>query len=77
MPWWGWIIFGALLFGTELMIVDLQFYLIFVGISAIIVGLLDLTGLPWQPWVEWLTFAIIAISTKYLLRKQMLYKNRQ
>ena len=34
MPWWGWIIFGALLLGSELLIVDAGFYLVFIGIAA-------------------------------------------
>ena len=39
MPWWGWIIFGALLLGSELLIVDAGFYLVFIGIAAAITGL--------------------------------------
>lgn len=74
MSWWGWIIFGALLFSTELMIVDLKFYLMFVGMAAIIVGLLDLTGIAWQPWAEWLTFAVVAVISIYFFRKQAYHR---
>jgi len=31
MPWWGWIIFGALLLGSELMFIDAAFYLVFIS----------------------------------------------
>ena len=34
MPWWGWMIVGALLLGSELMIVDAGFYLVLIGIAA-------------------------------------------
>ena len=45
MEWWAWIAVGAVLLGSELGIVDAQFYLVFVGASALVVGLLDLAGL--------------------------------
>jgi membrane protein implicated in regulation of membrane protease activity len=42
MPWWGWIIVGALLMGAELFVIDAQFYLVFLGVSAIAVGVIAL-----------------------------------
>ena len=44
MPWWGWMIVGAILLGAELMVIDAQFYLVFLGLAAMAVGLADLTG---------------------------------
>ncbi len=35
MPWWGWVTIGALLLVAEMTIVDLEFYLIFLGIAAL------------------------------------------
>jgi membrane protein implicated in regulation of membrane protease activity len=37
-------IFGALLLGSELLIVDAGFYLVFIGIAAAITGLVELGG---------------------------------
>lgn len=76
MPWWGWLIAGALLFTTELLVVDLQFYLIFIGLAAIIVGLLDLGDMPWQPWAEWLSFFGIALISVYYYRRHEYQKGR-
>ena len=45
MPWWGWMIFGALLLGAELLGVDAGFYLVFIGLAAALTGLLELAGL--------------------------------
>ena len=39
MTWWGWIIAGAILLGAELTFVNAQFYLVFIGSAAILVGL--------------------------------------
>ena len=45
MPWWGWVIFGVLLLGSELFVVDVAFYLVFIGIAAAITGLVGLAGI--------------------------------
>ncbi|MBT8091090.1 MAG: hypothetical protein KJO01_12870 [Gammaproteobacteria bacterium] len=37
MTWWGWMILGAVLPGAELIAIDAQFYLLFLGISAALV----------------------------------------
>ena len=44
MPWWGWITVGALLLVAEITIVDLEFYLVFLGVSALAVGLSLVAG---------------------------------
>jgi inner membrane protein len=60
MQWWGWITVGAVLLGSELTFVNAQFYLVFVGGSALLVGLLVLSGAPAADWVQWLLFAALA-----------------
>ena len=45
MPWWGWMAVGALLLVAELTFVDLEFYLVFLGLSALITGMLELAGI--------------------------------
>ena len=54
MQWWGWVTVGAVLLGSELTFVNAQFYLVFVGGAALIVGLLVLAGTPAADWVQWL-----------------------
>ena len=76
MQWWGWIIFGAFLLGAELLGVDAAFYLIFIGFSAIVVGLLEAFGLNMAPWVEWLVFAALALTFMVLFRKRLYTKFR-
>ena len=42
MPWWGWLVLAAALLSVELFVIDAQFYLVFLGVSAALVGLLGL-----------------------------------
>ncbi len=76
MPWWGWIIFGAILFGSELMIVDAAFYLVFIGIAAVITGLVGLLGIGLEPWVQWMMFAVLALVSMVLFRERLYKKIR-
>jgi membrane protein implicated in regulation of membrane protease activity len=74
MSWWGWCILGVALFGVELLALDAQFYLIFAGLAAIIVGLLGLVGIEMAPWLQWLAFAVLAIAAMFTLRKPIYAK---
>ena len=76
MPWWGWMIFGALLLGSELLVVDAGFYLVFIGIAAAITGLIELTGVGLEPWVQWILFSIISLILMVFFRKQLYAKLR-
>jgi len=74
MPWWGWIIFGMLLLGSELFIVDVAFYLVFIGIAAAITGLVGLAGIELALWGQWLLFAALAIVSMVLFRERLYQK---
>lgn len=76
MTWWGWMILGAVLFGAELVAVDAQFYLVFLGISAALVGLLSLFGLAMPEWGQWLVFAALALISMFTFRKSLYEKIR-
>lgn len=76
MPWWGWIIFGALLFGSELLIVDAGFYFVFIGIAAALTGLIGLAGIALEPWLQWVVFSIFALVSMILFRKKLYDKLR-
>ena len=71
MEWWAWIAVGAILLGSELTFIDAQFYLVFVGGSAIAVGLLQLAGLPLAPWLQWLIFAALAAASMLTFRRRI------
>ena len=71
MQWWAWIAVGAILLGSELAFVDAQFYLVFVGASACLVGFLQLTGLGMADWLQWLLFAALAAISVFTFRRQI------
>jgi membrane protein implicated in regulation of membrane protease activity len=78
MQWWGWLVLGAVLLGAEMFALDAQFYLVFLGISAALVGLFGLAGVNMPEWAEWLAFAGFAVITMVAFRKQVyqLVRNR-
>ena len=61
MPWWGWVVVGAVLLGSELF-VTADFYLVFLGIAALAVGLAALAGWPEVPWQQWALFAVLVAA---------------
>jgi inner membrane protein len=71
MPWWGWLILGIGLLGVEMFVVDAQFYLVFLGVAAALVGLLGLIGIGLPEWGQWLLFAALAIVTMLAFRKRV------
>jgi len=72
MPWWGWITVGALLLVAEMTIVDLEFYLVFLGISALLTGTAVLGGVDLPIWGQWLLFAALA-ATCFVFFRRALY----
>ncbi len=74
MPWWGWITVGALLLAAEMTVVDLGFYLVFLGASALSVGLLGIAGVPMPFWLQWIVFAVLAVASLVIFR-QRIYKH--
>ncbi len=71
MEWWAWIAIGAILLVSEMAFVDAQFYLVFVGASALVVGFLDLSGLLPAVWMQWLLFAVLAVSSMVAFRRRI------
>ena len=71
MPWWGWLIVGVGLLGAEMFLVDAQFYLVFLGVSATAVGLLALARPTMVEWMLWLVFAALSIFTMFAFRRRV------
>lgn len=71
MPWWAWIVLGVGLLGVEMLIIDAQFYLVFIGLSAALVGLLGLFGVGLPEWAEWLVFAGLALVAMVAFRRRI------
>ena len=70
MAWWGWMMIAALALAVEMFVFDAQFYLVFFGISAAIVGLLGLSGVNLPDWAQWLALSVLAVLTMVTFRKR-------
>ena len=71
MPWWGWFVLAAALLSVELFVIDAQFYLVFLGVSAALVGFLDLAEPTMAAWQQWLAFAVLALVTMVAFRERV------
>jgi membrane protein implicated in regulation of membrane protease activity len=71
MPWWGWMVLGIGLLGAEMFVIDAQFYLVFIGLSAAVVGLLGLFSLHLPNWAQWLVFSALAIVAMVSFRRRL------
>jgi membrane protein implicated in regulation of membrane protease activity len=77
MQWWAWIAVGAILLGSELTFIDAQFYLVFVGASALVVGLAQLAGAGVPAWLQWLIFAALAATSMVAFRRRIYERMRR
>jgi hypothetical protein len=75
MIWWQWMVLGTLFLGAEIAI-DAEFYLVFLGISALTVGLLGTTSIELPIWGQWLAFSGIAVASLIIFRARVYNKIR-
>lgn len=71
MAWWAWFVLAAALLSIELFVIDAQFYLVFLGVSAALVGLLDLADPTMADWQQWLAFAVLSLVTMVAFRERV------
>lgn len=71
MPWWMWLAAGAVLLAIEMFVIDAQFYLVFLGVSAALVGLLGLAGITMPDWADWLVFAALSLIAMVSFRRRL------
>jgi inner membrane protein len=77
MQWWAWIVVGAILLGSELTLVNAQFYLVFLGIAALVVGFLELAGAHAAVWLQWSIFALLATVSMVGFRRRVYERARR
>jgi len=70
MAWWAWMIVAAISLAFEMFLLDAQFYLVFFGISAAIIGFLGLAGLDMPDWAQWLSLSVLAVVSMLTFRKR-------
>lgn len=70
MPSWTWVIFGLFLLGAEA-VTPGGFFLIFFGLSAILVGALAWLEAAGPVWMEWLLFSAFSVVFLLLVRPRL------
>ncbi len=71
MIWWYWMVLGLALLGAE-MTTPGGFYIMFFGLSALLVGALAGLNLVTMDWLQWLLFSVIAIGSLLVFRGPLL-----
>ncbi|MBK8167023.1 MAG: NfeD family protein [bacterium] len=69
MAWWFWIALGAVLLVAEV-IIAADFYLVFFGLAALLVGGMGLVGVALPAWAQWLLFALLAVAGLSVYRRR-------
>jgi membrane protein implicated in regulation of membrane protease activity len=71
MLWWHWLVLGLVLVALE-MAASGGFYIIFFGIAAIVVAVLEMLGIAGPTWVQVLLFSILSIASLLLFRNPIM-----
>lgn len=66
-----WMILGVALLALELLLIDAQFYLVFIGLAALATGLAGWFGLPLAPPADWLLFGGLALAFTFGFRRRL------
>ncbi len=71
MVWWLWLLFGLVLLILEVQAFG-NFYLMFFGVGALLVGFLSALDLVSAPWLEWVLFTAFSVTLLALVRSRIL-----
>jgi inner membrane protein len=77
MPFWGWIVVGAVLLAAEATVVDAQFYLVFLGAAALATGVIAFAFGPLAPAAGWALFGVLAIAGTATFRRRVYERIRR
>jgi membrane protein implicated in regulation of membrane protease activity len=77
MPVWAWLVMAAMLLSAEMFLVDAQFYLVFFGVAAAIVGVLGYVGIALPEAGQWLLFALLSVVAMLTFRKRLYERLRK
>lgn len=77
MPVWAWLVMAAMLLSAEMFLLDAQFYLVFFGVAAAIVGALGLAGIAIPEAGQWLLFALLSVVAMLTFRKRLYERLRK
>ena len=73
MLWWHWSIMGLVFIGLEILTLGGlgNFYFLFFGVAALMVGALTWVSLTEAAWMQWLCFVFFGILSLLAMRKPL------
>ena len=71
MPGWVWTVIGLALLSLELGLIDTGFYLVFLGASAVVVGLSVMFVGPASVSLQWLLYGAISVVSLLGFRRKV------
>lgn len=71
MVWWIWAFLGLVLLGVEL-VTPGGFYILFFGLSALVVAALVGFGMAEAEWAQWLLFSALSVGSLLIFRGPLL-----
>ena len=69
--WWHWLLLGLVLIALE-MAASGGFYIIFFGVAAVVIALLQLAGMDVPLWVQLLLFSVLAVVSLLVFRNRIM-----
>jgi len=70
VPWWVWIVLGGVLLVAEVFL-PTDFFLVFFGVAALVLGIVGLVAPGLPPFAEWLLYAVLSVMTLLLFRRRL------
>ena len=70
MIWWLWLFLGLILLGIEVLTPG-GFYILFFGLSALIVGALTGFEVVQSEWAQWLLFSLLSVGSLAVFRNPL------
>ena len=71
MIWWSWVGLGLVLAGLEILTPG-GFFILFFGVSAILVGVVTGLGLGGPAWLQWFLFSLLAVVSLVFFRNPLI-----
>ncbi len=69
--WWHWLVFGLVLVAAE-MAAPGGFYIIFFGVSALLIGVLARLGVAEPLWAQLILFSVLSVASLLLFRGRLM-----
>jgi len=71
MQWWHWLAVGLILVALE-MAASGGFYVIFFGVAAVVVAILQLAGVSGPLWTQLLLFSVLSVVSLLVFRSPLM-----